>query len=133
MEESYKIIQIDKIGKYADFENAILVIVIPVDKIKEYDKLDMMNPDDEEKRMDMNICLVFKNYPGKKEWLYNKEELCDTKKYWVLDLDTCFIPMPCLSIRNKVTETVFRTETFQVKLVKDNLDMVEDLENSITD
>ncbi len=128
-DREYTILEYEKAGSYEDFDRTIRAIVLPADKIKEYDKLDMMNPDDEEKQLEMLSLLIFKNYPGKMEWFNNKYDLCDEKKYWNLDLEHYFIHRPCLIIQNKVTGTRYSMPTYQVKLRKDNLDIIEDIEN----
>lgn len=125
----YTILEYDKAGSYKEFDRTIRVIVLPADKIKEYNKLDMMNPDDEDKQFEMLSLLIFKDYPGKMSWFCNKYELCEEKKYWEIDLDNDFIQEPCLTIQNKVNGTRYMISTYQVKLLKENLDIIEACEN----
>ena len=128
-EQEFSILEFERAGSYKDFDRTIYVIVIPADKIKEYNKLDMMDSDDEEKQLEMQSLLIFKNYPGKMDWIRNKYEMCEEKKYWNLDLDSYFIQEPCLTIKNRVTGTRYRMPAYKVKLIKDNLDKIEACEN----
>lgn len=128
-EQEFSILEFERAGSYKNFDCTICVIVIPADKIKEYNKLDIMDPDDEEKQLEMQSLLIFKDYPGKMDWFRNKYELCEEKKYWKIDLDSYFIQEPCLTITNRVTGTRYRMPTYKVKLIKDNLDKIEACEN----
>ena len=130
MKQKYCIIEMGRMGKYINFEDALLVVVVRTNELKEYYNLDEYAPNYEEQMHNMQSWLVFKNYPGKMEWLEKKEAMCENGKYWEIDLDD-FICRPT-TITKKRTGEAFMRPLHQVIMVNERLDVVEAKEQGLT-
>lgn len=126
MNKLYHIFEIGMLGKYQDFDEAILVKVIPADWIDEFYNLGPDNDNDEEEYHRLQEWLVFKNYPGKMRWLSQKQDLCEAGEYWSLDLEDFVSRLT--SITNKETGQGFLRPLHQVIMVEDEMDIVESKE-----
>ena len=125
----YHIIEMGKAGRFQDFEDAILVKVIPVDFIDYY----YNNEDDYDYEENINqnqVWLMFKNYPGKEKWLLEKARNCDMERYWDIDLEK-FIPH-FMSITDNKTGEGFVRSIYQVIMIDSNLDAIDASEKGIS-
>ena len=115
-------------SKFFNINQPIMVEVIPEDFVDYY-----MNEKDDidykENLMENERWLVFKNYPGKVNWLRKKQWDCEEGNYWEIDFED-FIPH-MMSINEFATGESFMRAMYEVILVKDNLDIVEAKEKGI--
>jgi hypothetical protein len=128
MQKEYYIIEMGMIGKYLDFDDALLVKVIPADMVEEFYSLNHEDINDEEEYNSLQRWLIFKNYPGKYEWLIQKQDMCYEDGYWSLDLEDFIGRFTCMT-NKKTGESIVRT-LYQVIMIKDNMDAVEAKENN---
>ena len=127
--EKYSIIGMGHVGRFNDFDDAILVKVIPADFLDYYEN--QQDEDDYEDTINqVQRWLMFKNYPGKEEWLERKLDNCELHKFWDIDFEK-FVPK-MTTITNNRTGDSFLRSIYQVIMVEENLDVVEASEKGIS-
>lgn len=123
MVKQYTIVGFGKTGKFLDFSDAILVKVVSSDEIDYYEDI----KDDrsyEEEKMQCEHWLVFKNYPGKYQWITEKAYRCEDGDVWYLDISKDFVKRS-MSLTDNTTGESFIRPICQVVLVNPNMDAVE--------
>lgn len=130
MKEKYCITQIGHLpGKVLDFENAIMVKVIPSDFVHFY-YYEKSDPDYKEIVMNNEKLLLFNNYNGKERWLAKKEYDSDEGIYWEIDLED-FTPGHVHETDHETGDVYLRT-LYVVNMVNSHLDVVEAKEKGMS-
>lgn len=130
MVKQYTIVGFGKTGKFLDFSDAILVKVVQSDELDYYEEI-KDDPAYEEEQMQCEQWLMFKNYPGKLQWVREKAINSQNGKVWYLDIDNDFITRSISLTDNETGEGFFRPIS-QVIMVNSNLDAVEAKEKGIS-
>lgn len=122
MKEKVYIIEIALAGSFNEFNESILVKVIPIDFL-DYYRYNQEDKDYNETLQQTEQWLMFNRYDGKDQWVMDKKQNCDSGKYWEIDYDN-FI---CRStyITNKQTGEGFIRPIYQVIMTNYDIDAVE--------
>ncbi len=122
MKKQYYITEIGHLpGKVLDFDKAIMVKVIPSDFVHFFYH-EQNDPDYEERVLNEEKLLVFKNYSGKEGWLDKKWHECEKRKYWEIDLEDF---TPAHLHENRPNGEILLRSMYMVNLVNSSLDIVE--------
>ena len=133
MKEKVYITEVGLAGSFNEFNEAILVKVIPIDFLdyyhnnqedKDYNETILQLLDDMyETLKQTEQWLMFNRYDGKDQWVMGKKQKCDCGMYWEIDYDNFICRSMCIT--NRQTGEGFIRPIYQVIMTNYNIDAVE--------
>ena len=122
MKEKVYITEVGLAGSFNEFNEAILVKVIPIDFLDYYHN-NQEDKDYNETLKQTEQWLMFNRYDGKDQWVMGKKQKCDCGMYWEIDYDNFICRSMCIT--NRQTGEGFIRPIYQVIMTNYNIDAVE--------